>query len=205
MEETTILECQGFRHSSSNIPAFQLSLGGIARIYIPMISKYRGRVKYDLENDLVDFLIQKRPIQGLKVDTTMLRASHISTLSLKNRILPPTIESYLKREKCTHPAILALVRQYIPNPLDTKLNEVGQVHKRMLSIISCLVKSDVVIFNYFGLSPVEVEELNAFLLEVVTQNKAAIGFDSLPYLTEEETNSKIQRIIVEEFGQLARR
>lgn len=194
----SIAESKGFEIRGYWIPPFKLLPGKLIRIYIPNFSRLNEPLGFDLALELVDIFAKRNAVSGLDIEHPITYAKNYQYTFLKDYIFPITIKNYLVKKLKVDIKQANSILSYLLISPSQKLNITGYAEKKIATILGLFTRNQAVIFDYYGMSFLDMEQIGIALKQEIDKGKCAIGFDNLQYIEETEPYENFERIILSE-------
>ena len=197
-----IIKCTGFSLSDFWIPPFELYEGEMARLWIARTSADTPILGYDLHLDLSRLFAKKTFTEGLEVEYPAPFAATIEQWGFMQKMFPLTVDRFLmKRQKLSLKEAKDIKRQLALTG-EEEIRRMEFNTRKKLTISALFMRNECITFDYYGLSPSGLEDLEVFVHEYLKNGSSVITFDNLHFLTDEYLSQEkpfkqVKHIVVE--------
>jgi hypothetical protein len=185
-----LIQSDGFRIGSFEVPAFTLNRGEMVRFWVEMISQPKAETDVSwVPVKLIDVIrtneLYKEELRNcpLQVETSYCEA-------LKSPSLGELLQS---RSNLNSAAIKHKLSFFALKPY-YKVRDLGFAHQKVFAIICEFQSFSIVTFDYYGLAQDSEEQLTTYVKSELKTGKSAICFNSLNYKPEIPDSDRIKNL-----------
>lgn len=195
-----MVNCSGLELDGYKLPEFELRGGYFLRMWIrtnPLPNTTAKRYTVFVKR-LNSIFSGKEKVMAIKPEQHFTAVKPIKDGFLTKLLFPKSIGQYLnKRGIKLNPSVITELAEFGLTP-NEKIKTVDFRKLKLLEIHLSFKISNHVVFDYYGLGPVEEKILTKYAKQQVTLGKTCIGLDRLECISDLDTDSKIINIQIEQ-------
>lgn len=177
-----------FEINGVKIPEFVLEAGTLIRIYVPNFNFEGKNLGFDLTIALIKRFQQKR--------NNFPWAKMYNQNSIVALFVPLTVKKYLINKMRVDEESAMKIIEEVGVDINDKFNFLSFTIKKALIIKALFNKNECIILDYYGIDASGIGFLEKLVNAEIEKGKAAIAFDRLEFISENEPFQNIKQIII---------
>lgn len=183
-----------FKINEYLIPEFSLERGKMFRFWIEIIPRKETdsngfKISKKIQKSIINYSIEN---YNLKIHICLDKVK-LKTLDF---LKPITVREYLKSKLNLDNSKVDFILTSFEIKPSCEIRKLNQQNQKIVSIIEGIESNKITVFDFFGLSAQQEEDLMTYLTTKLEEGKILIANDNLYYKTKDSENKLVEDIFV---------